>query len=82
MNVGFGGHASPFGFITRKQLGRMAISHVLYVANRRLLCIAGNAGKENRDSAAFCRYCGVSMNMATKNEEKPKNDQLNKRYCR
>lgn len=35
-------------------------------------------GKENRDSAAFCRYCGVSLNMATKNRRSPKNDQLNK----
>jgi hypothetical protein len=46
MNVGFGGHVSPFGFITRRQLGRMAISHVPYVANRRLLCIVGNAEKK------------------------------------
>jgi hypothetical protein len=46
MNVGFGGHVIPSWFITRKQLGRMAISHVPYVANRRLLCIAGNAEKK------------------------------------
>ena len=35
-------------------------------------------GKENRDSAAFCRYCGVSLNMATKNSKNPANDQLSK----
>lgn len=35
-------------------------------------------GKENRDSAAFCRYCGVSLDMATKNRRSPKNDQLSK----
>ena len=61
MNVGFGGHASPFGFITRKQLGRMAISHVLYVAKRRFLCIAGNAEKKTETVQHFvgivaCRW--------------------------